>query len=122
MLVLCSLTRATLAGLTLAALAPTSAGAASRPAPAPAAPIRLSVDAREAPRRILHARLQVPVKPGPLTLLYPKWIPGEHGPTGPIASLAVSPAADGKRSSGSRAMARAATAAARRLRSRRRRR
>ena len=22
--------------------------------------------------------------PGPLTLVYPKWIPGEHGPTGPI--------------------------------------
>jgi len=29
----------------------------------------------------------MPVKPGPLTLYYPKWIPGEHGPNGPIASL-----------------------------------
>ncbi len=28
-----------------------------------------------------------PVKPGPFTLLYPQWIPGEHGPTGPIADL-----------------------------------
>lgn len=29
----------------------------------------------------------VPAKPGPLTLYYPQWIPGEHGPTGPIADL-----------------------------------
>jgi len=29
----------------------------------------------------------MPVKPGPLTLLYPEWIPGEHGPTGPITDL-----------------------------------
>jgi predicted metalloprotease with PDZ domain len=28
------------------------------------------------------------VKAGPLTLYYPKWIPGEHGPDGPIADLA----------------------------------
>jgi predicted metalloprotease with PDZ domain len=49
--------------------------------------ITLAVDAREAPRGILHARLTVPVRPGPLTLLYPKWIPGEHGPTGPVQNL-----------------------------------
>lgn len=50
--------------------------------------ITLSVDAREAPRKILHATLSIPVAPGPLTLVYPKWIPGEHGPTGPIVNLA----------------------------------
>jgi predicted metalloprotease with PDZ domain len=49
--------------------------------------IRLSADLREAARRIFHARLELPVKPGPLTLLYPKWIPGEHAPDGPIADL-----------------------------------
>jgi len=54
----------------------------------PLPPISLSVDAREAPRRIFHARLVIPAAPGPLTLLYPKWIPGEHGPTGPITNLA----------------------------------
>jgi hypothetical protein len=27
------------------------------------------------------------VKPGPLTLLCPEWIPGEHGPTGPVTDL-----------------------------------
>ena len=51
-------------------------------------PVRLSVDASEAPRRLLHATMQFPVKPGPMSLLYPKWIPGEHGPTGPIEDLA----------------------------------
>jgi predicted metalloprotease with PDZ domain len=51
-------------------------------------PITLEVDAREAPRRLLHARMRIPARPGPLTLLYPKWLPGEHGPTGPIADLA----------------------------------
>ena len=52
------------------------------------APMHLTVDLTDAPRKILHARLSIPVKPGPLTLLYAKWIPGEHGPTGPIDNLA----------------------------------
>jgi predicted metalloprotease with PDZ domain len=51
-------------------------------------PITLEVDAREAPRKIFHAKLSIPVRTGPLTLLYPKWMPGEHSPTGPIADLA----------------------------------
>jgi predicted metalloprotease with PDZ domain len=29
----------------------------------------------------------IPVQPGPLTLVYPEWIPGEHGPTGPIVDF-----------------------------------
>ena len=28
------------------------------------------------------------LRPGRLTLLYPQWLPGNHGPSGPIASLA----------------------------------
>jgi hypothetical protein len=51
-------------------------------------PITIALDATEAPRKILHARLTISAKPGPLTLYYPKWIPGEHGPTGPITDLA----------------------------------
>ncbi len=51
-------------------------------------PITITVDATEAPRKIFHARLVFPVQPGPLTLFYPQWIPGEHGPTGPINNLA----------------------------------
>jgi len=51
-------------------------------------PISIQVDAGDAPRKIFHAHLTIPVKPGPITLVYPKWIPGEHGPTGPIADVA----------------------------------
>jgi len=48
---------------------------------------RLEVDATDAPRRLIHVKLVLPVSPGPLTLLYPQWIPGEHGPTGPVTDL-----------------------------------
>ena len=51
------------------------------------APVKLDVDATEAARGILHARLHIPASPGPLTLFYPKWIPGEHMPSGPINDL-----------------------------------
>ncbi len=51
-------------------------------------PITLQVNATDAPRGILRARMHIPAQPGPLTLVYPKWIPGEHGPTGPITDLA----------------------------------
>jgi predicted metalloprotease with PDZ domain len=53
-----------------------------------AAPITLKVDASEATRKIYHAEMTVPVTPGPFTLMYPKWLPGEHAPTGPITDLA----------------------------------
>src|SRR5277367_7125267 len=59
--------------------------AATKP---PAPTITLSVDASDAPRKIFHAQLTIPATPGTLTLYYPKWIPGEHGPTGPIEELA----------------------------------
>ena len=51
------------------------------------AEMKLNVDATDAPRHILHASMNIPAKPGPMTLLYPEWIPGEHGPTGPIVDL-----------------------------------
>jgi predicted metalloprotease with PDZ domain len=63
--------------LSLAALLAVTASAQT-------APITLSVDLTDAPRKILHATESLPVQPGPMTLVYPKWIPGEHGPTGPI--------------------------------------
>jgi predicted metalloprotease with PDZ domain len=61
---------------------------AGLPAWAASPPLTLHVDAREAANRIVHARLVIPAAEGRLTLAYPKWIPGEHGPTGPIANLA----------------------------------
>ena len=51
------------------------------------APVRLHVDASDATRRLFHVRMTMPAKPGPVTLLYPQWLPGEHGPTGPITNL-----------------------------------
>ncbi len=59
--------------------------------------IQLTVDAARTQQKLLHAHLVLPVTPGPLTLYYPKWIPGEHGPDGPIANLTgLKFAADGK--------------------------
>ncbi len=52
-----------------------------------AGPITLQVDATDAPRNLLHAKLHIPAAPGPLTLYYPKWLPGEHLPGGPINDL-----------------------------------
>ena len=49
--------------------------------------ITIAVDATSTPRKIFHATLHIPASAGPLTLYYPKWIPGEHGPTGPVQNL-----------------------------------
>ena len=59
--------------------------------------VTLTVDATEASRNLVHTKLRIPVKPGPLTLVYPKWIPGEHSPTGPINNMVgLKLSADGK--------------------------
>ena len=50
-------------------------------------PVRLRVDASDVTRRVIHVQMTMPVKPGPFSLLYPEWIPGEHGPTGPVVNL-----------------------------------
>jgi predicted metalloprotease with PDZ domain len=50
--------------------------------------VTLFVDASTAPRKIFHATLKIPASPGDLTLYYPKWIPGEHAPDGPVIDLA----------------------------------
>jgi len=51
------------------------------------AQIKLHVDLTDAPRNIYHAQLQIPVKPGEIALVFPKWIPGNHRPSGPIGGL-----------------------------------
>uniref|UniRef100_UPI0034A09BEF M61 family metallopeptidase n=1 Tax=Sphingomonas bacterium TaxID=1895847 RepID=UPI0034A09BEF len=51
--------------------------------------LTLDVDASNAVQGIFAVRETIPVAgPGPLVLLYPEWLPGEHGPTGPIANVA----------------------------------
>jgi predicted metalloprotease with PDZ domain len=49
--------------------------------------IRLRVDLTDAPRNLYHAKLSIPARPGAMTLVFPKWIPGNHRPSGPIAAL-----------------------------------
>ena len=52
------------------------------------APARIAVDATDWSRHILHVRLTLPTRPGPVTLYFPKWIPGTHRPEGNTADLA----------------------------------
>jgi predicted metalloprotease with PDZ domain len=72
-----------LARALLLAIVSIGAGAATPPVTA-----IVEVDAREAPRGIIKSHLRLPVQSGPLILVYPKWIPGRHSPSGPITSLA----------------------------------
>ena len=51
--------------------------------------LRLAVDATDVTHGIFQVKETLPVSgPGPLTLLYPKWLPGNHSPNGPILELA----------------------------------
>lgn len=50
--------------------------------------VTIFVDASSAPRKIFHAKLKIPATAGDLILYYPKWIPGEHAPDGPVIDLA----------------------------------
>jgi predicted metalloprotease with PDZ domain len=81
-----SFLRAASAGLALTFAILFSCAAHSTPNSMP--PATLDVDAREASRGVERARLILPVKPGKLTLLYPKWLPGDHQPNGPVGSIA----------------------------------
>lgn len=50
--------------------------------------ITLDVDATDLDRKVFNVKQSVPVKPGPLTLYYPRWLPGTHSPTGNVSRLA----------------------------------
>ena len=50
--------------------------------------IVLKVDATNLTQQIFRMRMTVPVKPGPMTFLYPQWLPANHGPSGPLTQLA----------------------------------
>lgn len=52
-------------------------------------PISIEVDATDIDRRIVSVKQTIPVAgPGPMTLLYPSWLPGNHGPVGPVDDIA----------------------------------
>ena len=50
--------------------------------------VSVFVDATDLARRIVRIREEIPAQPGRLTLLYPQWLPGNHGPSGPLDKLA----------------------------------
>jgi predicted metalloprotease with PDZ domain len=50
--------------------------------------MRLDVDATDLSQHIFRVHLSIPVQPGPMTLLYPQWLPGNHNPSGPLTQLA----------------------------------
>jgi predicted metalloprotease with PDZ domain len=67
--------------------APSPTIAPSRDVPFPGT-IQLSIDTTETPRGIFKVKEVLPVSPGALTLLYPKYVPGNHAPSGPINRIA----------------------------------
>src|SRR6476659_9025624 len=50
--------------------------------------LHLDIDATDLSHRIFHAHERIPVQAGPLTLLYPRWLPGNHSPSGPLDKIA----------------------------------
>jgi predicted metalloprotease with PDZ domain len=50
-------------------------------------PIEITADLSDAPRKLFHADVDLPVTPGPITLTTPKWIPGHHSPSGPVEEI-----------------------------------
>ena len=70
-----------------------AAAAARAAAPAPAdtdypGTLKLAVDATDLDHRVFRVREEIPVAPGRLTLFYPQWLPGNHGPRGPVDKMA----------------------------------
>src|SRR6185437_2177887 len=49
--------------------------------------VRVTVDASQVALGLVKTHEVLPVHSGPLTLYYPKWIPGEHGPDGPVSNV-----------------------------------
>jgi len=50
-------------------------------------PIEIIADLSDAPRKVYHADVALPVTAGPLALTTPQWIPGNHRPTGPVSDI-----------------------------------
>ena len=50
-------------------------------------PIQVTANLTDAPRKLYHSDSLIPVKAGPLDLITPEWIPGDHRPTGPVSDI-----------------------------------
>ena len=51
------------------------------------APIEITADLTDAPRKLFHAEIDIPVSAGAVTLISPEWIPGHHMPSGPAGGI-----------------------------------
>ena len=51
------------------------------------APIVITADLSDGSRKLYHAEVDLPVKPGPAAVTTPQWIPGNHRPTGPVDDI-----------------------------------
>jgi predicted metalloprotease with PDZ domain len=51
----------------------------------PPTPVTLEVDLSDLGRRLVHTKVSFSGTPGPLTLNYPRWVPGTHSPIGPVS-------------------------------------
>ena len=79
-----------LSSISVAVLLVTAAFGQNSSSPTNSSPMmKLVVDETQAARKLAFVHEEITVKPGPLALAYPKWIPGENGPTGPIQQFAV---------------------------------
>lgn len=67
------------------AASPAIPAAADQPYPGN---LKVSVDLSDQARHVFHVRETVPVSAGHVVLQYPKWIPGVHGPSGPLSNVA----------------------------------
>ncbi len=81
-----------------AALPVNNASPTPRDIPYPGGTIRLEVDATDTTQRIFRVKEHIPVaSSGPLTLLLPEWLPGNHAPRGQIEKISgLTFTADGK--------------------------
>jgi predicted metalloprotease with PDZ domain len=50
-------------------------------------PIQIKADLTDAPRKLYHAEIDLPVNPGQVTLITPQWIPGTHRPEGAAGAI-----------------------------------
>jgi predicted metalloprotease with PDZ domain len=83
------LAAAVAASLALPAATPAFAATLPEPVDQPyPGTIALNVDLSDAPKKVFRVHETIPVTAGPLVLYYPKWIPGEHSPSGPIQNVA----------------------------------
>lgn len=89
--------RSHLASLSLAVVLALSSPLAARPVHAEVPPpadvaypgtIAIDVDATDTAQRIFRVKQTMPVQAGPLTLLFPAWLPGNHAASGPIDKIA----------------------------------